>query len=88
MIEYFNTEKKDLDENLALLTQKTENQNVVKETLLPPFIHQPCPPLFRVIPLSSKIADTPQVTQFFKGPTSPHLIKRGGGVPIMANGGF
>ena len=80
MIEYFNTEKKDLDENLALLTQKTENQNVVKETLLPP--------LFRVIPLSSKIADTPQVTQFFKGPTSPHLIKRGGGVPIMANGGF
>ena len=46
MIEYFNTEKKDLDENLALLTQKTENQNVVKETLLPPFIHQPRPPPF------------------------------------------
>ena len=27
---------KDKDENLVWLTQKTENQNVIKETLLPP----------------------------------------------------
>ena len=37
----------------------------------PPFLHQPPPPLFRVIPISTKIFGTPppQVTQFLEGPT-------------------
>ena len=40
MIQYCNT--KDLDENLAWLTQNTENQNVIKETLLFPHAHSKC----------------------------------------------
>ena len=33
---------KDLDENLALFTQKLKNQNVIKETLLFPHTHSKC----------------------------------------------
>ena len=56
-----------MSENLALITQKTEEKKVIKETFNP---------------LSSKKSQTPQVTQFLEDPTPPpplHFNKEGAG---------
>ena len=75
-----------VNENLAWLTQKTENVNaieqnckVVKKVATAPFLHQPSPPFSGLSPLSSKKNCTPpQVTQVLEGPTPHPPLKEGG----------
>ena len=45
----------------------------------PPFLHQPPPPFQCYPPFLAKFLVTPQVTQFFEGPTPPPLIRGRGG---------
>ena len=59
---------KDLDENLALFTQKLKNQNVVMEKWQPFHFHSNPP--FQGYPLfPAKILVPSEVTQFLEGPT-------------------
>ena len=62
---------KDLDENLAQLTQKTEDPKVIKRTLLPPPLHTHT---VNVIELHCKIIKKWQLPHFFINSPPPFQV--------------